>query len=61
MEVPDPANRPEAMTPDNRLNLFEKVVVGELTEAERASLAELLRDSREGRAEFRQYVSLHVD
>src|SRR5690606_20431015 len=54
--MPDP--RP---TPDDRLNLFEKVVVGELTPSEQATLATLLKDSPETRAEFRQYMSLHVE
>jgi hypothetical protein len=54
--MPDP--RP---TPDDRLNLFEKVVVGELTPSEQAELAVLLKDSPEARAEFRQYMSLHVE
>lgn len=49
------------LTPDDCLNLFEKVVVGELTPSEQAKLGALLKDSSEARAEFRQYMSLHAE
>ncbi|WP_442482206.1 hypothetical protein [Aeoliella sp. SH292] len=54
--MPDPR-----LTPDDRLHLFEKVVVGELTPSEQAKLAKLLKESPAARAEFRQYMSLHVE